>query len=158
MRQTYETKDDRERETEIATICARAWDCEALKLKIAAELDYVFHRGGEIHAVVEIKDRTSGRGYSSHDMDRMGGYMISACKYQSAKRWCETHTSAFVLIVRLTDGIFWRRWTQTLPRVDIALGGRSDRGDWQDKEPCVFLPMSTFTRLRVPPQLAVVTP
>lgn len=27
----------------------------------------------------------------------------------------------------------------------VRIGGRRDRGDWQDVEPCVFIPISEFT-------------
>ncbi len=146
MRPRYENKKDRSNELEIISICAERWRCAFRKLKMSLEIDYALLREEKICAVVEIKDRSLN--YSSQYMRDNGGYLLSAQKYQTGMQWVERHGCPFILVVRLSDGIFWRKWdevpTHTIP---IKFKGRRDRNDKDDEEPCIFISMSEFREL-----------
>jgi hypothetical protein len=50
------------------------------------------------------------------------------------------------LAVKLKDGLFvatikqWKAY-------ELKFTGRTDRGDWQDVEPCCIIPMSEFEKM-----------
>lgn len=145
-RPLYESELDRKNETEVATALERAWGCTVRKLKTACELDYSVERDGRVVAVMEIKCRN----YSFEKIERFGGLMLSAHKWQAAKRWRETHNIAFILALGLPDGIYRMSiasdpWPTDL---DLVTTGRTDRDDPQDIEPCVLIPMDWFVRLQ----------
>jgi hypothetical protein len=143
-RPTYETASDRAKEEEIAKTLASIWLCSVLKMKPACVIDYAIKRSGLIVAVMEIKCRS----YTSHELDGMGGLILSAHKMQNAKQWRDTHKVAFVLALGLPDGIFAMAITadEEWPHFQLVMAGRRDRGDAQDIEPCVLIPMKRFAK------------
>jgi len=144
-RPMYETATDRKNERVIAEMLERRWDCDADKLKIACEVDYSLTREGRIVAVMEIKCRN----YDYDTLDGLGGLILSAHKWQAGRRWKETHNIAFILVLGLTDGVFVYRLKaeDPWPEMKLKTAGRRDRGDAQDIEPCVIIPMQKFQKL-----------
>jgi hypothetical protein len=145
-RPIYETKSDRQNEKTIASYLEKRWGCEADKLKIACEIDYSLTRGGKIVGVMEIKCRK----YDYNTLEGWGGLILSAHKWQAAKRWKETHNITFILAVGLLDGIFVLlvRASDNWPQLELVTGGRTDRSDPQDIEPCVLIPMKLFNKMK----------
>ena len=145
MRPTYETEHDREREAEVGRYLSSAWDCQLFKLKPYYGMDFAVFVGGIMRGVMEIKCRN----YTSEALAGLGGLILSAHKWQTASHWHSVHRMSFALAVRLADGLFVfdvpaeTEW----PVYRVTLAGRTDRGDDQDIEPCVMLPMSAFTRI-----------
>ena len=64
---------------------------------------------------------------------------------------CKASNKSFILIVKLTDGLYYSRFGvghhQFKPD-DVVISGRIDRGDWQDVEPMVVIRMEKFKKLK----------
>jgi len=150
----HETAADRAREQAIADEVGPLWGREFKKNPVRYGLDYsVFETGPDrwrpLLGFAEIKDRTVGeRPYSSQQIGRLGGYMIGLHKWCRGQELLKVTGLPWNLIIKLADGIFWRKSDK--PELDLKIywGGRSDRGSTQDQEPCVFIPMSSFTLLQ----------
>ena len=144
LRPIYETDQDRQNEAIVAKTLAAMWLCDIVKLKHACVVDYAIKRSGKIVAVMEIKCRN----YTYQRLDELGGLILSAHKFQGAKSWCDTHKIGAVLAIGLTDGIysFVIKPDEEWPVFSLVIGGRRDRGDAQDIEPCVLIPMDRFVK------------
>lgn len=144
MRPTYETEEDRKQERQIADLVSVYWRCQFVKLKYACNIDYAAMREDEIIALVEIKCRN----YTLEQIDNMGGLFISGVKYIAAKHWSETYDVGFAVVAKLKDGIYY--WAteknKPFPVLKIQMGGRLDRNDWQDVEPCCLIPANQFRK------------
>lgn len=143
MRPTYETEHDRQNEAKVGEFLARAWGCQFFKLKPYYGVDMAVFVDGVMQGVMEIKTRH----YSSEDLARMGGLILSAHKWTSMAQWHAVHRKAIALVLNLPDGIFALTVhpDDPLPVFPIKLGGRTDRGDDQDVEPCCMIPMGYFS-------------
>lgn len=143
-RPIYETETDRQNERAIKAFLEDRWGCRADKLKISCEIDYSLTKGNKIVGVMEIKCRN----YNYKTLDGWGGLILSANKWQAAKRWKETHNIAFFLVLGLIDGIFVLKIksNEVWPSLDLITAGRRDRNDPQDIEPCVLIPMNLFSK------------
>ena len=143
-RPIYETDDDLQNEKGVASSLEKKWDCKFVKLPIRYHLDFVLTRGDKAVAYAEVKSRN----YSMHDIGKMGGYLMSIGKWSAAKQLCEASSLPFVLLVRALDGLYFARFTEFAPD-DVLVRGRTDRGDWQDIEPCVLLNTQRFKLISV---------
>jgi hypothetical protein len=142
MRPIYETPQDLKNENEVVAYLSAAWGCNFVKLKISYGLDFAIMKDGGLVATSEIKCRN----YDSAAIDRFGGLMLSASKAHRAAEWMANHGAPLVLAVKLKDGLFvatieqWKAY-------ELKFTGRTDRGDWQDVEPCCIIPMSEFEKM-----------
>jgi hypothetical protein len=145
MRPIYETEADRKAEREAMGRVASIWGLDFVKLKMSCVIDFALLDGKRVVAVAEVKCRD----YSSVDIDRWGGLIIGTGKILSAKDWVAALRIPFVLVIKLTDGLFYMsiQTSEDWPDMVIELAGRRDRGDWQDIEPCCLIPMSFFERI-----------
>jgi len=135
-RKMYETEEDLKRESQLADEISNRWNCDLHKLPLQYHLDYVAERDKEIRAFLELKCRT-------FEMDKYPTFMISLSKMMWSKLLFGASGKETFLIVR---------WTDKIARCDllhcdykVAMGGRRDRGDWQDIDPCCYIPLSEFT-------------
>ena len=108
-----------------------------MKFKIDyAELGRMGDGSKSIVSLVELKNRTCTKGqYSS--------YMLSADKFKEGLQYTQNFNVSFHLIVKWVDSI----GRYTMKRNDyfsLGLNGRYDRGDWQDVEPVVYIPIKEF--------------
>ncbi len=142
MRPTYETEQDRAHEAKIGQYLSDRWACQIFKLKPYYGLDFAIFVDGRMRGVMEIKCRT----YTSEQLTGMGGLILSAHKWANAAQWHSVHKMTFVLAVGLPDGLFVSSITpdEVWPTHPMILGGRTDRGDEHDIEPCCLIPMSAF--------------
>ena len=138
VRPSYETSEDREREQAIVLAVCAAWRCEAQAAPRFYQHDYFLTRGEDMVAVVEVKARTN-----PHDQYRT--YMLSAHKYLHGVAWEGSLQVPFLLVVGFTDGVWFCRPRKC--RTFVRFGGRRDRGDAQDMEAVVHVPMEEFKRL-----------
>jgi hypothetical protein len=145
MRPLYESEGDRTVEREAIEKIASAWGLSFAKMKISNVLDFALLNGKKVVAVAEVK----GRNYSSVDIDRFGGLILSAGKILAARGWVNLLRVPFVLVVKLTDGLFYMVFEPDAdwPQLSVEMAGRKDRNDWQDIEPCCLIPMNLFTRI-----------
>ncbi len=145
MRPLYESEADRTVEREVIEKMASMWGLGFAKMKISNVIDFALLDGKKVVAIAEVKSRN----YSSADIERFGGLILSAGKMMAAQSWVVLLRVPFVLVVKLKDGLFymvlesdgdWPEWT-------VEMAGRKDRNDWQDIEPCCLIPMNLFKRI-----------
>jgi len=144
-RPVYETEDDKLNEMAIGALFG-AYSCLVInKLPRFFPLDFAgINKDNQIKMWVEIKARI----YSSKQIDSMGGYMISLAKIMKAERVSSFTGCPFFLVVGLSDGVFYKKMDQTpqnsfMPS-SMKLGGRRDRNDPEDTEPCLFYDINQF--------------
>lgn len=137
MRPTYESSDDLRNEQEIITFFTQHFnkDLTAVKIPKQYKIDYCLMIGDRITAFAEVKNRTCAK-------NTYPTYMMSLAKYLEALRINKDLKLETILVVKWTDAVGYielgrRAWP-------IGFGGRVDRGDWQDKEPMIFIPISEF--------------
>lgn len=141
-RPTYQDKQDLENEEEVIEVVSNAWSTIPKKLPRKYEMDFALcrDRGGnwnerfKIEAFTEVKCRT----ISSTSFDTK---IIGIEKWLKA---CDLFGKSGIpcyLIFEFTDGIFYFQFDPDYkPYIDITMGGRKDRNDWQDHEPVVHIP------------------
>jgi hypothetical protein len=142
LRPLYETQKNLNVERDVATLLEDKWKCSVVKMPIKYGLDFTLTRNGEITAFCEIKCRN----YNLNQLDRMGGYFISLGKFISAKTLVEFTKLPFFLVLKTTDGIWYRKFTE-FDGLKFVVNGRKDRGDWQDVEPMVLLETKLFNKV-----------
>ena len=138
-RPLYETGSDLDRETSVVQVLEKAWNCTMSKLPIRYHLDFVIQRNGKAVAFCEVKTRN----YTMAQIDSFGGYLMSIGKWSSAESLSRASGLPFVLVVKATDGLYHATFRDFKPD-DVLVRGRTDRGDWQDIEPCVLLNTNRF--------------
>jgi hypothetical protein len=133
LRPAYESERDRENERRVVNCFCAAYGLEAAKLPIAYQLDFALLKGGRVLGLAEVKWRE--RRYET--------LLLSLNKWAAMKRWAESGQRVR-LLVRWPEGIFLLKvdGSESWPCV---MGGRADRGDWQDMEPMVEIPFGAFT-------------
>tara|TARA_Y100000310_G_scaffold331399_1_gene404871 strand:+ start:664 stop:1095 length:432 start_codon:yes stop_codon:yes gene_type:complete len=141
MRPLYETDKDRDREAGFVEELCIAWQCEARKLPIRYKLDYTLIQEGIIRAFLEVKIRS----YAKAHFDT---YMISMAKVLAAQEYSAFAGVASLLAVRWDDEDGFIA-LHKMKDFHLGFGGRGDRGDSQDMEPVVLIPIQHFRRIRV---------
>lgn len=139
-RPAYESGRDRERERSVIAAAFGAHGVEAVKLARAYEVDFALMRGERVMGVAEVKVRN--RAYDT--------LMLSLHKAQALRRFAADGLRAW-LVVCVPAGIYARRIAAD-ERLDIRLGGRVDRGDWQDIELVAHFPMVGMKRVAPAPE------
>lgn len=134
MRPMYETPQHLKVEKEIAQALEKAWKCNLYKLPISYRADYLALRGKPV-GVIEVKHRTK----------RYPKMFLSLHKFLESKALAEKLMVPFVLVYGFPEGIWWGN-VSSYP-LDIEVGGRTDRGDWQDTEPMQMFDLAGFKRL-----------
>lgn len=138
----YENQNDRSNETAVIQKVCDVLNCEWVKLKPSYGLDFGFCKDGKLIGLAEVKCRK----YTFEKIDSLGGYMLSLHKWTAAKNLVNTTDLPFSLIVKdSNDQIRAAIFESMLMHYNIMITGRKDRNDWQDIEPCVMIPISSFT-------------
>jgi len=141
----YQKPIDLTRETQLVRefVARLVRRCEMRKIGGYSELDFALVEPGDegIYAFVEAKNRD----YASTTFQTL---MLSLHKWQALKRDGPHAEVGGILLVRWSDGVVGflheRDWPRALP---ARWGGRSDRGNPNDKEPVVDLPIAAFELL-----------
>lgn len=126
---------------------AAAWQCHAHKLPLAYSVDWALgtRRTRRTRAWIEAKDRSK---YDWAFYERHGGVFLSAMKWATTRGLSRATGVPFVFLIKVQDGSLWYHrpddWSHDGVLVDA---GRTDRGDWQDVEPCVLLRQARFARV-----------
>lgn len=142
MQKTYETEKNKNNEKEIAAAIEQYMGCEMISAPLKWEIDYIAKRDNKIVAWVEIKQRN----YTMVEINLFGGYMLSLKKWMMAKSLFEVTGIKFALAISALDGVFIASFDCFYNR-SIILGGRTDRSDPEDVEPCVLIPTNKFFRI-----------
>lgn len=128
-RPLYESERDRERELSVMQAALAGRDVSAVKLPAAYEVDFGLMREGKLIGVAEVKVRSKA-------FDTL---MLSLHKARALRAFAEDGLEAWV-VACVPEGIYALA-VKADELFDLRLGGRSDRGDWQDIEPVVHFPM-----------------
>ncbi len=135
MRPLYENQIDLSNEAGVvARLCAE-WGCQSLKLPMQYRVDFAITKDSRVKAWLEVKCRS--RLYSE--------MILSAGKFMAGQQLAQSTDKPFVVAFCINDHIYWRDCSDDQP--EICVGGRTDRGDWQDTEPIVMLPFSEFRHI-----------
>ena len=141
-RPMYETETDLENERRAKQFLEETWKCTLNKLPFKYQLDWMAMREDKPMAFVEYKFREN---LSIHKYPR---YMISLDKWIKAKQLCKEVEIPFIMVITFTEGTYYGVFAHNdLHKVTYGFGGRYDRGDAQDVEPMIFLPLDIFKKL-----------
>ena len=140
MRPRYESAKDRQNEAIPANVL-RAMGYDVHKLPDHYRIDYAVMRDGRCVAFAEIKTRTNES--AAYDT-----YMISLSKLVAAQSLSDFTGLTVSLIVQWTDRIgITRLCPDGVITPDVFWGGRKDRGDDQDQETVIHIPIERFKPL-----------
>ena len=139
-RKMYETAEHLAKERSVADELEFSWKCRCKKLSYKNIVDFAICRDNIIHGWVEIKNRSIAHNHS--DL-----YMISMHKINAARQLARETNLPFALVINFTNGIYFYkdRGEEHL----LKWGGRyiTQRDD-QDLEPCYYININLFKRLK----------
>lgn len=139
MRPKYETTTDLNNEYVAQRRVEMSLNCRLYKLPISYRADWVATRDNKIVAVIEYKKRT-------FEKDKYPTTFVFVDKWMNGKQLAESMGVPFILAIEWTDGIFWHIAGSS--DVEFRISGRTDRGDSQDIQPAVHIPVTAFTKLK----------
>lgn len=93
----------------------------------------------KITSVIEFKSRTK----TNHN--QFSHYMIDFVKWKKLREISAELSIHAFLLVEFADGFYLV--DAECPDVEVGIGGREDRGDAMDLEPCAFIPTEHFVRV-----------
>jgi hypothetical protein len=138
MRPLYETQADRDGEREIVLQLCNAWDCMAEKGRELGFVDYYLYKPKtNLIAVVEIKNR------KTLSLNKFPAYMISKKKITNGLSIGNELAVPYLLVVNFAESLMFAEIKKGY-KFKEAMGGRKDRGDPNDIEEVVFIPISLF--------------
>lgn len=142
IRKMYETKEDRKVEQAIINELSDAWKVFYQKLPIKYKVDFaILNDRKEIISWAEVKRR-------EHKIGTYPTYMISLDKYLSGMHLHKLTGLPFNLVVKFTDNLYHCEiHLLSYAQITISMGGRTDRSDEQDIEPCVFFDIDLFKKV-----------
>lgn len=136
----YENRKSLQKEHALAQGLEKRWECKLKKLPIKYMLDYAAWKNRQISAWVELKCRTI-------PFEQYDEYMISLAKVMAAKELSRNTGLKSFLVVQ------WNNKTAFLQLdnadYELRMGGRKDRSDPDDIEPCCYFQLKDFTDLEL---------
>ena len=83
-----------------------------------------------------------------NQLGNWGGYLLSLHKWTDAQLMCKSIGVPFVLVVKTIDNKIWYSvFKDDFVKFPTYIGGRTDRNDSRDIEPCVRIDVNKFTLL-----------
>lgn len=141
-RPIYESQVDLTHENKMKTFLEGKWNCTLNKLPYKYQLDWMAMRDKDPMAFVEFKHR------EKLSIDAWPRYMISLDKWMKAKQLCKEVEIPFIMVITFTEGTYYGVFAHNgLHDVTYGFGGRYDRGDAQDVEPMIYLPLKKFMKI-----------
>jgi len=140
-RPMYESKEDLTHETKMKSFLEGKWNCTLQKLPLKYQLDWLAMRDKDPYAFIEFKHR------EKLSFNAYPRYMISLDKWMKAKQLCREVGIPFIMVITFTEGTYYGVFTNNMVDVTYGFGGRYDRGDAQDVEPMVYLPLKIFQKI-----------
>lgn len=141
VRPRYETPQSKAEEDRIASLLEEQWGFEVWKTRAYCPFDRVMVKGGAVKAFCEIKVRKAS--YPT--------YWIGLDKWAALVTYSEAVEVPCALIVAWPmageEAVMAIR-VKRGPRA-IVMGGRRDRGDPDDIEPMVVLPIEEFDLIKI---------
>ena len=130
-RPIYEHKQTITKEEEFKKVIEEATGHKLVKMPRAYEVDFAMLDGPDYVGCAELKCRN----YTSTAFKSL---ILSLHKLDALKRWRRYGSASLYVRFIDTDLVFPIADDLTL---DIRFAGRTDRGDWQDSEPCIHIPI-----------------
>ena len=142
MRPVYETEKDRKMEQAIINELSDAWKIFYQKLPIKHRLDFALLDDKKaVIAWAEVKRR-------DNDSTTYDTYMLSLDKYMSGMKLFKLTGLPFYMVVKFSDGLYYCEVSLlSYAQLNISFGGRTDRGDSQDVEPCIYFDSNLFKKV-----------
>ena len=141
-RPIYESQVDLTHENKMKTFLEAKWNCTLHKVPLKYQVDWMAMRGKDPMAFVEFKHR------DKLSIDAYPRYMISLDKWMKAKQLCKEVEIPFIMVITFTEGTYYGVFAHnSLHDVTYGFGGRYDRGDAQDVEPMIYLPLKKFMKI-----------
>ena len=109
-----------------------------VKMPRSYEVDFAMLDGRDYRGCAELKCRNC----ASTDYETL---ILSLHKLDALKRWGQYGSASLYVRFNDTDLVFPIADGLTL---DIRFAGRTDRGDWQDLEPCVHIPVGLMSDIK----------
>lgn len=136
MTPEYETSSDRDREEAVARVFGQRHGVRLARLSPRNPVDSAIIRDGVVSGWAKINVRTTSASQypSAH---------IGVTKVVEAINLSHRTGLPLILIYGWSSG-FDVRWHRVDGTYTIEIGGRRDRGDWQDQEPMVVIPVEEF--------------
>lgn len=141
-RPIYESQVDLTHENKMKTFLEAKWNCTLHKVPLKYQVDWMAMRGKDPMAFVEFKHR------DKLSINAYPRYMISLDKWMKAKQLCKEVEIPFIMVITFTEGTYYGVFAHNgLHDVTYGFGGRYDRGDAQDVEPMIYLPLKKFMKI-----------
>lgn len=137
MRPVYENSDSLKAEEQTIRRVAEVWKTTYVKLPMQYRVDWALMRDKDIVCWCECKRRYNNK-------DKYPTLMLSLNKIIHGMELARVTEKPFLVVVEWNDMVGWHKVEKVH---DIRMGGRVDRGDWQDVEPVVDIPTSEFKRI-----------
>jgi hypothetical protein len=137
-RPTYQTNSDRLNEDSIAARFSSSWKCEFVRMPDFYPIDRMAVLRNKPVAWAEIKRRHRG-------LRQYADVWLSLHKTIYGRQMTETTGLPFLFLVEFNDCF---AYAEIKGQYQIVYGGRKDRGDWQDMEPCIQIPVDTWKVLK----------
>ena len=138
-RPTYENRQTQLVEEEVIKEVSSKWKTDYEKLPIKYIVDYALLRNLKIRAFVEVKWRTT-------PYNQYPDYNVSLHKYNEMIKLRQVTNLFTCLVVKWSDIIKYHVPVKE-SKYTIKMGGNKNRGDWQDYEPMIHIPLEDFKDL-----------
>lgn len=136
-RPLYETQQDRDLEAQVAYTVAAGMGCIAERTPRSYQMDWLL-MNKTLRYFLEIKRRNVKH-------DEYPTLLLSAHKWDYGRGMAERFGVGFLLAIEYQDGIWI--WDTKDIKPNVKMGGRMDRGDDQDMEPVVHLPIELLSKI-----------
>lgn len=130
----YENETTLANERAVITVLADKWGVEVVKLPRRYSADFALLRGKEIMSWAELKSR-------GNPIHTYPTYQVSLHKYMNLLSLSRDTGIRSMLIVEWQDCV---GYINVPAPINIVFGGTTKRGDWEDKEPMIEVPISEF--------------
>jgi hypothetical protein len=141
-RPIYESKEDLVNENNMKSILEAKWNCELNKCPIKYNVEWFAQRGKDYVAFVEFKHR------QTLSIDKYPRYMMSLDKWLRAQQLSKEVKVPFIMVITFAEGTYHGVFHHDdVHDTRYMFGGRYDRGDAQDVEPMVLLPLKIFKKI-----------
>jgi len=137
----YETPEDRAQERSVGRHLSKAWGVDIWSFTPHTTTgDLLLGRENELKAICEVKTR-------NNPIAQYETYIISRNKLERISQAAETFNTKGLLVVRFDDCLCWHD-AQAALDYPTEVGGRYDRGDHNDIELMVHIPIEKLRKVK----------
>jgi hypothetical protein len=141
-RPRYETEIDLAKEGRLADFLRQHFACRFQKMRVSYKWDFAAYSSQSATVIGFCEAKIRGKLYPK--------MIISLEKWMAGKQLCKETGLPCHLIFSTPAGVYhFSMNAQSFPN-EILIAGRKDRGDPDDIEPCVLIPIGTMARISDP--------